>query len=978
MPPRAERPRRRLTEAACLAALVGVPLFFAPFSDRVFEPEKAALLRWLALVAGAGLLGAGRLPVPAAGPPAAARDRLGLALAGVWLAELLASLSSVAPGISLMGSEARGQGLLTTSALALMALAAAGLAARPGGTRRIAAFAGASLLPVGLYAVLQAHGLDPLPWDGDVVTRVSGPAGNSVMLAAHLVMALPLAGWALSRAWRLAGRRRGVLPQLGLAAWLVCVGVGVWALLLSSSRGPILGLVGGLLGLGLVRSGLDRRWTRALGLVGLGLGLAGLILALNFGPPALAPLRRLPVLDRLSIALDPERSTTRVRLRLWEGSRALLREAGPRWLAGYGPETMDLIWAPGYPPILAYDEPRGWLPDRAHSLVLDSLLTGGLLGLAATLALLGASLWRCRTWLARCARRKRAAGSPQSTGRSCDGAAEGFAAAALVALLAHAIELQLGFAVVASRLYLWVIAGALLGLGRADAGTDAEAGVEAEANAEREAGAHEDATLAALAAGLGLAFALARPGLVGGGPAAVAGLIGCSALGVWLLVFSALSDRDAWRAPVRPGRGRRRLSIGRSALGPRPVGPAVDALAAVGLTLSGFGLSQAGLAGRAGTHGADAVPFALAGLGLYLLALLLAILWHARIARRGEPSARVRLPAAARAPAGALALALLLGVWPLMAPVAAGALAKEGRRGWQAQASALNAAGQSGRAESYLARALERYAAARRWAPWEPAYDLAAARAEVEWGELLMTRAARQAGADATESRRKAEARFQAALAAIDEAAGKSGPGPLPAVLRARALRIEAIRSPEGPQRASRLSQAGAAYAAAIRLAPGWPELLDEAAMTALAAGSAREALALAERALALDPFYRVAWLRVAEARTALGAPGAAAEAYAAYFVDYRNASDLEARRAQLAALLAAGRRAEALRSARELLSLEPDDAFAQADLAALLEAEGAREEALRAADRAARLAPRDPGIAALRRRLAAGAMGRP
>ena len=28
---------------------------------------------------------------------------------------------------------------------------------------------------------------------------------------------------------------------------------------------------------------------------------------------------------------------------------------------------MDLSWAPVYPPLLAYDEPRGYMPDRPQS-----------------------------------------------------------------------------------------------------------------------------------------------------------------------------------------------------------------------------------------------------------------------------------------------------------------------------------------------------------------------------------------------------------------------------------------------------------------------------------------------------------------------------------------------------------------------------------------------------------------------------------
>ncbi|RIL08650.1 nicotinate phosphoribosyltransferase, partial [bacterium] len=66
-------------------------------------------------------------------------------------------------------------------------MAAGVTAGRPGGLGRIGTAIGCGVLPAGLYGVAQSFGLDPLPWSGDVVTRVVGPAGASVLLGAQLV-----------------------------------------------------------------------------------------------------------------------------------------------------------------------------------------------------------------------------------------------------------------------------------------------------------------------------------------------------------------------------------------------------------------------------------------------------------------------------------------------------------------------------------------------------------------------------------------------------------------------------------------------------------------------------------------------------------------------------------------------------------------------------------------------------------------------
>lgn len=1068
---------RRLAEGLTAAALVVVPLYFTVFTGRVFEGDKAALLRWLGLGAAFSLLIAVLRDRVRGGDPRPAGE--GLALGGLgwprllpWMlgaalgAEALSTAVGVAPWTSLLGSQTRGQGLWTSLALAGIAGGAAGLAGRPGGADRLARLLGIGALPAGLYALAQGLGLDPLPWERPVMSRVAGPAGAAPMLAAQLVLALPFAAVAARAAWDRQRLRPSRAAALGLAAWLIALAAGGAALALSASRGPILGLAAGLWLLALAacarRGGRRARRTAAALLLGAVLGM-GFLVALNRG--ALPRLAELPLLDRLSTALNPERNSTRARLRLWEGSILSLgdlaqlpdrqppaRPLPPSWrlLLGYGPESMHLTWAPTYPPLLAYDEPRGYMPDRAHSLFLDALLTGGLLGAIGQLLLLALGLYAALSvclarglgsgetgmgafayfpFFSRLGRREggeRAApdllpfsllplalapvlaflvlrldgpwclarspwpagacllapvlglgllaglglslamtswrdgtgllrlDAATAVGRAAPVAVPdaAFGAAALVALAAHAFELQVSFSTVAGRMALWAVLGGLVGLGRrgpgrareAHSGPHGYAGASAHSAADLLHGdetasqaTDDEAGLAAGLVGLTLAFSLARPGQAPGGPLVAAGLVALGAGLTWL----------AFR-PVQAAGG---------------AGPARLALGLGAYTLLHLSLLD-GLAKGA----ADAVPAAGASLLLYVALLLALVFLAARSTQAGRPTGSQPLAW------GGSCLLLFLLALPSLAPSMADAWFKEAEQGWQAPVSGLRRDGEGGKAESYLERALARYGRARVLAPWEPAYALAAARARVEWADLLEARRREAEGPAAASWEAARDAQVAAALADIDRAEALAPGAPQPPMTRARALRLWGQWTTPGPLRAERLAAASAAYGAVIARVPGWPELQDEAAQTALVAGRPEEALALAlDVALRKDAFYRQAWRTAALAYESLGQPGLASAAYGAYFVDPRNSGDLEGHRAWARVLAAEGKLRSALAQAELVLRLAPGEAAVHADLGALQAATGDLAAARASARRALAINPEDAAIQALVERLDAG-----
>ena len=234
------------------------------------------------------------------------------------------------------------------------------------------------------------------------------------MLASSLVMGIPFAFASLLKATQARPSPTRSISSTGdagsrlsqavpIACWTMILGSAIWALLLTQSRGPILGLcVGSFLAAAvwILISIQSRRTRSSLALMLLGLALFGLLLllGLNRSPDRFGRLLDIPILARFSTAFDPTRNTTRVRLRLWEASAEAYVAAPERWLLGHGPESLPGFWAGHYPPILAYDEPRGAIPDRAHQMILDTLLTRGLSGLVLEIAFWIGLIVVCIRW----------------------------------------------------------------------------------------------------------------------------------------------------------------------------------------------------------------------------------------------------------------------------------------------------------------------------------------------------------------------------------------------------------------------------------------------------------------------------------------------------------------------------------------------------------------------------------------------------
>lgn len=231
----------RIIEAGWLLALVFTPYFFNLLTARHFEPDKAMILRSIVLVmlAAWGIKTIEQVSMARERPVWRAWWRAPLAIpalifAGVFV---LATIVSVQPSLSWWGSYQRGQGTYTNlSYIALFALIVGNLRSREQ-LQRLLTTVILTGVSVSTYGIVQHLGLDPLPWKGNVITRISSTMGNSIFVAAYLIMVVP---WVLYRLAVAISRYRSA-PQGERAAdwtWL-----GFFAILLVGQQALFLGIL---------------------------------------------------------------------------------------------------------------------------------------------------------------------------------------------------------------------------------------------------------------------------------------------------------------------------------------------------------------------------------------------------------------------------------------------------------------------------------------------------------------------------------------------------------------------------------------------------------------------------------------------------------------------------------------------------------------------------------------------------------------
>jgi tetratricopeptide (TPR) repeat protein len=457
------------------SVVLAVPLAVLGGAAGPYDDPKAWALPLLVAVTALGWLARALGPHQCEGLPVSrgARVLRGVILAflGWWL---VATVTSIAPLQSLLGSFGRGMGLLVIGSAAVVFFLIQSECRTLRGVRSVVDVVLVGSVPVCLLALGQAAGWDPLPkaWDPAISSlTVRSTFGSHIFLGSYLVVLIPLTAARLEWAFRerlefgrwsgptraewlhsLAGTAwvAGAVALIGLAshwalAWWALVPWGIvgataWALhtepvdraadnvltvslvagllasqvlvvILSRGRGAFMGMLVGLSVTSFAFLLRHRAW-KTLGAAALGLvGLVVFLVLLNWPGSPVASLGQVRLLSRLSdIANVRHGSPGWVRLQVWRGisdgwSRQLRGEEvipglSPRVrsLIGYGPENELLVLEPMTTPLLGVlpAQGEGWRAryvfDRAHNILLDHLVTGGLVGAGLWVVLVGSLL----------------------------------------------------------------------------------------------------------------------------------------------------------------------------------------------------------------------------------------------------------------------------------------------------------------------------------------------------------------------------------------------------------------------------------------------------------------------------------------------------------------------------------------------------------------------------------------------------------
>jgi O-antigen ligase len=310
-------------EAAWLAAVCIIPLFFNIYSSRIFEPDKIAILRSLALLTIAAwslkLIDEGYIEWKDTSAKISLfkylwKYPLLAPVTGLGIVYMLATFFSVTPSISLFGSYQRLQGTYTTfSYLVIFASIISNMRTRNQVNRVITTVIFASF-PVTIYALLQRYQLDPIPWGGNVSIRVAANMGNSIFVAAYLIMIFPLTIGKVVSSFReilsdddaISSGARTARQITKATLYVFFAALQLIAIYMSGSRGPMLGLMAGIYLLFLLLSIYwKKRWMTLL-IVGVALLGAVFLAAFNIKGGPLEALRKSPAIGRFGSLLDSE------------------------------------------------------------------------------------------------------------------------------------------------------------------------------------------------------------------------------------------------------------------------------------------------------------------------------------------------------------------------------------------------------------------------------------------------------------------------------------------------------------------------------------------------------------------------------------------------------------------------------------------------------------------------------------------------
>lgn len=233
------------------------------------------------------------------------------------------------------------------------------------------------------YGFLQLFGVASLTVGFSSLSRLDATFGNPIYLAVYMLFHVFIAALLWAQAWRESApdSRFGFSLTYGTVLAIDCI-----VLLLTATRGTILGLIGGVFVSAVLialssRDSNERLVRPAIGVIAGIMVLAGGFFLVRDA----AWVQNVSFLQRLG-TISTSDSTTKARFYNWGMAWEGVKE---RPLLGWGQENYAVVFDKYYDPRMYSAEP--WF-DRVHNVVFDWLVAGGILGLLSYLSIFAAAL----------------------------------------------------------------------------------------------------------------------------------------------------------------------------------------------------------------------------------------------------------------------------------------------------------------------------------------------------------------------------------------------------------------------------------------------------------------------------------------------------------------------------------------------------------------------------------------------------------
>ncbi len=274
---------------------------------------------------------------------------------------------------------------------------------------------------VGIYGILQIFGIDFLTWSENPETtkRAISTLGQPNFLGSFLLLTIPIITYliAKNKNWLFK-----IFYFLLLLTQLIC-------LFFTASRGAWVGLLFATL---LFLFFIIKRKRAALNHSALEMFLVILIVII----PISLLFTNTNFRNRVSTAFDTQGGSVAMRLKYWQTAWQGFKE---KPFLGYGLESQKEVLIKAYDADYGVYEKINSYADRAHNIIFDTLITGGIIGLL----LFSFLLFKIFQWL---------------THNIRYGQEEHLSLALMLAFIAYFISLLFSFSTVVTDVYFWLLA----------------------------------------------------------------------------------------------------------------------------------------------------------------------------------------------------------------------------------------------------------------------------------------------------------------------------------------------------------------------------------------------------------------------------------------------------------------------------------------------------------------------------------------